>query len=95
MARSDPADDGRCRGDREIRVVSAQVSPELGIVIASHRSAPMWSVDYEVTNIRRSEPPAELFELTAYTLVSGPLPDDPLAIYAPWQSPQGCKPVKR
>jgi len=29
---------------------------DLGIVIASHRSAPLWSVDYEVTNIRRSEP---------------------------------------
>jgi hypothetical protein len=80
--------------DERLRAVGAQVSPDLGIVIASHRSAPLWSVDYAVTNIRRSEPPAELFELTAYTFVSGSR-DDPLVTYVPWQSPQACKPVKR
>ena len=90
----EPPDFSDTTDDERLRVVGAQVSPDLGIVIASHRSAPLWSVDYEVTNIRRSEPPAELFELTAYTFVSGSR-DDPLVTYVPWQSPQACKPVKR
>jgi hypothetical protein len=46
-----------------------------------------FAVDYEVTNIRRDNPPAELFEVpTDYTLVTGSH-DDYLVRFAPWQSP--------
>jgi hypothetical protein len=79
-----------------LRAVNAQVSPDLGIVTASHRSDDIRIVDYEVTNIRRGEPPTELFDVpTDYTLVQGSLPDDPLFTFAPWQSPPACKPLKR
>jgi len=79
-----------------LRAVNAQVSPDLGIVTASHRSDDIRIVDYEVTNIRRGEPPTELFDVpTDYTLVHGSLPDDPLFTFAPWQSPPACKPLQR
>jgi hypothetical protein len=79
-----------------LRAVNAQVSPDLGIVTASHRSDDIRIVDYEVTNIRRGEPPTELFDVpTDYTLVQGSLPDDPAVTFAPWQSPPACKPLKR
>jgi len=49
----------------------------------------------QVTNIRRDEPPAELFEVpTDYMLVTGSH-DDPLVSFAPWQSPPACKPLTR
>src|SRR2546428_10098742 len=35
--------------------VNAQVSPDLGIVIESHRSDDIGSDDYQLTNIRRAE----------------------------------------
>jgi hypothetical protein len=87
--------------------VNAQVSPDLGIVTASHRADESRSVvananirrslDYEVTNIRREEPPAQLFEVPSdYTFISvvgsG---EDPLVGFAPWQSPPACQPLKR
>src|ERR1700730_1230225 len=65
-----------------IRAVNAQVSPDLGIVTASHRfdenpsvdskaTNIRRSVDYELTNIRREEPPAKLFQIPPdYTLVN-------------------------
>jgi len=78
-----------------LQAVNAQVSPDLGIVTTSHNSNDIRIVDYEVTNIRREEPPTELFEVLAnYTLVHGSA-DDPDGIFAPWQSPPACKPVKR
>jgi hypothetical protein len=79
-----------------LRAVNAQVSPDLGIVTASHRSDDIRIVDYEVTNIRRGEPPTKLFDVpTDYTPVHGSLPDDPLFTFAPWQWPPACKPVGR
>ena len=89
-----------------LRAVNAQVSPDLGIVTASHRfdenPSVYWatnirrSVDYELTNIRREEPPAKLFQVPAdYTLVNSSSRDDPLVGFAPWQSPPACKPLKR
>jgi hypothetical protein len=62
-----------------LRAVNAQVSPDLGIVTASHRFDEITSVDskatnirrsvdYELTNIRREEPPAKLFEVGAPAL---------------------------
>lgn len=89
-----------------LRAVNAQVSPDLGIVTASHHSDETayvdstatnvrHSVDYEVTNIRRGEPPAKLFQIPPdYTLVSIDLPGDPMVVFAPWQSPPACKPLK-
>jgi hypothetical protein len=79
-----------------LQAVNAQVSPDLGVVIASHRSDSIGSVDYELTNIRREEPPAELFEVpTDYTFVRGSLPHDPLVSFAPWQSKHSCEPLTR
>jgi hypothetical protein len=93
-----------------LQAVNAQVSPDLGIVTASHRVDEIPSVDskatnirrvvdYELTNIRREEPPAQLFQVptdyTDYTFVSIGSGDDPLVGFAPWQSPSACKPVKR
>jgi hypothetical protein len=58
--------------DERLRAVNARVSPDLGIVTVSRRSDEIASVDYEVTNIRRDEPPANLFEVpTDYRLVRG------------------------
>jgi hypothetical protein len=90
-----------------LQAVNAQVSPDLGIVTASHRADETPSVDskatnirrvvdYELTNIRREEPPAQLFQVpTDYTFVSIGSGDDPLVLFAPWQSPPACKPLKR
>jgi hypothetical protein len=93
-----------------LQAVNAQVSPDLGIVTASHRADETPSVDskatnirrvvdYELTNIRREEPPAQLFQVptdyTDYTFVSIGSGDDPLVEFAPWQSPPACKPLKR
>lgn len=91
-----------------LRAVNAQVSPDLGIVTASHRydefpsvdakaTTIRRSVDYELTNIRREEPPAQLFQVpTDYTLVSiWSSGEDPWVAFAPWQSPPACKPLKR
>jgi len=93
-----------------LQAVNAQVSPDLGIVTASHRTDEIPSVDskathirrvvdYELTNIRREEPPAQLFQVptdyTDYTFVSIGSGDDLLVGFAPWQSPPACKPLKR
>ena len=90
-----------------LRAVNAQVSPDLGIVTASHRSDEIpsvgstsanirRSVDYELTDIRREAPPAKLFEVpSGYTLVSIGSHEDPLVRFAPWQSPAACQPQKR
>ena len=81
--------------DDRLRAVNAEVSPDLGIVIASHYSDKIATVDYEVTNIRRDEPPADLFEVpTDYTRATGSR-DDPLVTFAPWQSPPACRPLTR
>jgi hypothetical protein len=82
--------------DERLRAVNARVSPDVGIVTESHRSGAI-AVDYAVTNIRRAEPPADLFEVpTDYTFVRGSLPDDPLFTLAPWrQSAPACKPLTR
>ena len=93
--------------DERLRAVNAQVSPDLGIVTTSHRSGEIpsvdskatnirRSVDYELTNIRREEPPAKLFQIpTDYTFVSIDFHEDPLVVFAPWQSPPACKLLKR
>lgn len=93
--------------DERLRAVNAQVSPDLGIVTTSHRSDEIPSVDskatnirrtvdYELANIRREEPPARLFQVpTDYTFVSIGSREDPVVSFAPWQSPPACKPLKR
>jgi hypothetical protein len=78
--------------EERLQAVNARVSPDLGIVIESHRSGAI-AVDYAVTNIRRAEPPANLFEVpTDYTLVESSLTDDPLITITPWrQSTPACE----
>lgn len=93
-----------------LQAVDAQVSPDLGVVTASHRTSEIPSlesgapnirrvVDYELTHIRREEPPAHLFQIPAdytdYTFVSIGSGHDPLVMFAPSQSPPACKPLKR
>ncbi len=93
-----------------LQAVNAEVSPDLGIVTASHRADEIPSVDstgtnirrvvdYELTHIRREEPPAQLFEVPTdysdYTSVSIDSDDGRVVRFAPWQSPPACKPVKR
>jgi hypothetical protein len=82
--------------DERLQAVNARVSRELGIVTESHRSGAI-VVDYAVTNIRRAEPPADLFEVpTDYTLVESSLDHDPLITLTPWrQSAPECKPLTR
>jgi hypothetical protein len=66
-----------------LRPVNVEVSPDLGIVTASHRSDKIATVDYKVTNIQRNEPPADLFDVpTNDTLLRGSH-DDPLVIFRP------------
>jgi hypothetical protein len=92
-----------------LQVVNAQVRPDLGIVTASHRADEIPSVDskatnirrvvdYELTNIRREEPPAQLFQVptdyTDFTSVSIGSGGEVVG-FAPWQSPPACKPLKR
>lgn len=75
-----------------LATVNAQVSPDLGIVIASHRLDDIGSIEYELTNIQLGEPSANLFEVpTNYRFVSGSS-DDPLVTFAPWQSNRSCDP---
>jgi hypothetical protein len=82
--------------EQRLQAVHAQVSADIGIVTASHRADAIALVDYQVTNIRRGEPGADLFELPAdYTLVQGSLPDDPVISLAPWQSPPACQPIRK
>ena len=60
-----------------LQAVNAEMSPDLGLVIASHRSDPVVAVDYEVTDIHRGEPPSEMFDLpTDYRFVTGGPKDD-------------------
>jgi hypothetical protein len=78
-----------------LTAVHAQVAPDLGIVVESHRADDIASVDYELTNIRREEPPATLFEVPPdYTLVHGSR-DNPIVGFAPWHSPPMCKPIRQ
>jgi hypothetical protein len=73
-----------------LQAVNAQMSADLGIVIASHRSDNIGSVDYKLTNIRRDEPPAELFDVpTDYTFVRGSK-DDPIVTFEPWSRERSC-----
>jgi hypothetical protein len=77
-----------------LQAVRAQVAPDLGIVVESHRADAIASVDYELTNIRREEPPATLFEVPPdYTMVVQGSRDNPIVAFAPWQTPPACKPV--
>jgi hypothetical protein len=79
--------------DERLRAVNAQVSPDLGIVTASHRSDAIGVIDYKVTNIRRDEPSADLFEVTNYTFVGGSH-DDPLITLPSWHVPPSCGPAR-
>lgn len=69
--------------DERLRAVNAQVAEDLGIVTASRRSDGIATVDYKVTNIRRGEPSAQLFDLTDFISAFGS-PDSPTQTYAPW-----------
>ena len=99
----------RASDAERLHAVNAQMSPDLGIVTASHRADEIPSVDskgtnigrvvdYEVTNIRREEPPAQLFQVPPdntdmwVSIGSG---REVLLGFAPWQSPPACKPLKR
>jgi hypothetical protein len=73
-----------------LEAVNAQVSPDLRIVIASHRSDRIASVDYELTDIGRDEPPAKLFDIpNDYTFVKGSM-HDPLVEFDPWNAKRFC-----
>ncbi|MFN2445543.1 MAG: hypothetical protein ABR606_08165 [Vicinamibacterales bacterium] len=77
-------------GTERLEAVNAEMSSDLGLVIASHRSDHIASIDYELTNIRREEPPAELFDVPAsYTLVHGSM-DDPLVEFDAWNAKRFC-----
>lgn len=85
---------GASDSDR-LRAVNAETAPDLALTITSHRLDHIGSVDYQVVNIQREEPPAELFELPKdFTLVSGSA-DDPMIAFAPWQSSHRCEPLSR
>ena len=76
--------------EQRLQAVNAQIAADIGIVTASHRSDEIAVVDYEVTNIRRVEPRAELFEVPAdYTIANDALG------YASWQSPQPCQAMNK
>ncbi|MBS1817451.1 MAG: hypothetical protein JSU08_05960 [Acidobacteria bacterium] len=82
--------------------VGADLSPELGLVRASHRVDELpvigssgarirRSVEFALTNIRRDEPAARLFDIPAdYTLVAEWSPQVKLARWAPPESPDAC-----
>jgi hypothetical protein len=67
------------------------MSSELGLVVVSQRTDHIGSVDYALTEIRRDEPPAKLFEIPAgYTLVQGAHIDDPLIEFEAWTPKALC-----
>jgi hypothetical protein len=73
-----------------LTAVNAEMSPDLGLVIASHRSDQIGSIDYELKNVRRDELPAELFDIPAsYTFVRGSK-DDLLIEFIPWNAKPFC-----
>jgi hypothetical protein len=77
----------RSRDDTVAEMIDERwVSPDLRVLISAHCSDSRWGeIDYHLTNIRRVEPPEELFVVPAdYTIqYSGP-PDDPwLGLGAP------------
>jgi hypothetical protein len=65
---------GQVGNDRPIEVVDDRwESSELGIVIYSRHSDPRTgTVEYQLTNIRRTEPPADLFRIPADYTVGSP-----------------------
>jgi hypothetical protein len=76
-----------------LEAVNAQVSPDLDVVIESHRSDDFGSVHYQLKNIHRGNPPALLFEVPSdFTLVPGTA-DDPTIGLGTWQSRHECEPV--
>ena len=81
--------------DDRLRVVNARMLPDLGIVTASHRSDAIASVDYEVTNVGRHEPPADLFDVPTTDMLGHGSHDDPLVSFAASQSPPACQPIRR
>ena len=73
-------------GTERLETVSAEVSHDLGLVVASHRSDPIGSIDYRLTNIRRDEPPAEMFDVPAdYAFVQGSA-ENPLLQLNAWNN---------
>jgi hypothetical protein len=80
--------------DERLHAVNAQISPDLGIVTASHRSDGIGVIDYQVTNIRRDEPPPNLFQVENYTFVNGTHANELIAS-APWHLPPSCGPARR
>ena len=103
-----PAPAAECATHAErLQAVDADISPDLGVVRASHRfdEIPVVaskgmrvrrSLDFALTHIRLEEPPASLFEVPYdYTFVSIGSHEEPLVGFAPGQSPSACRPLKR
>ena len=92
--RQPPAVDGASDAER-LAAVNAQMASDLGVVIASHRTDQIGSIDYRLTNIQRDEPAAELFDVPAdYTFVVGSK-NDPLLRLEPWSSNGNCGALSR
>jgi hypothetical protein len=84
-----PPVEGFSGADR-LTAVNPDVASDLGIVVTSHRSDDIGTVDYELTNIRRGEPSSQLFQVPSnYTLVRGSH-EDPLVAFAPWNLAVSC-----
>lgn len=78
-------------GTERLQAVKAEIRSDLGLVVASHRSDRIASVDYQLTNIRRDEPPAGLFELPAdYTFLRGTATGEPLIEFEAWNPKASC-----
>lgn len=65
---------GHVGNDRQIEIVDERwESPALGIVIYSRHSDPRTgTVEYKLTNIRRTQPSADLFQIPADYAIGGP-----------------------
>jgi hypothetical protein len=64
---------GQVGNDRPIQIVDERwESPELGMVIYSRHSDPRTGiVEYQLTNIQRTQPPADLFQIPADYTIGG------------------------
>ena len=85
---------GQIGNDRPIEITDERwESPELRMLLYSRNSDPRTGVvEYRLTNINRSEPPADLFMIpNDYTLIPPPLP--PPAPAPPSLAPQPPPPV--
>ncbi len=77
-------------GRERLAAVHAEVSPDLHVVVASHRFDHFGSVDLALTDVNREEPPSFLFEVPQHLAIADDTAGNPLAVFEPWDPARSC-----